>query len=76
MSIEVETLIETYSILNQYIPNNHRQEAADHLMSSLVDMLDLQDLREVASAGTQLQKALKEYVVETDEEADDYDEDE
>ena len=67
MSIEVDVLGETYTILKQYIPVKDRQEAADNLMSVLVDMLNDIDLQEFGSTDTNLKKALKEYVVDEDD---------
>ena len=40
MTIDVEVLSEAYSILKQYIPQKDRQEAADNIMSIMVDYLD------------------------------------
>ena len=74
MSIEIDVLAETYTILKQYIPVKDRQEAADNLMSVLVDMLGDVDLQEFGNTDSSLKKALKEYV--QDEEDDDYDSDE
>jgi len=74
MSIDVEVLGEVYTILKQYIPQKDRQEAADNLMSIMVDMLNDIDLQEFGGVDGNLKKALKEYVVEEDN--DDYDEDE
>jgi uncharacterized protein YqeY len=74
MSIDVEVLGEAYTILKQYIPQKDRQEAADNLMSVMVDMLGDIELQEFGGIDGNLKKALKEYVVEED--TDDYDEDE
>ena len=74
MSVDIEILSETYTILKQYIPVKDRQEAADNLMSVLVDMLGDVDLQEFGNTDSSLKKALKEYV--QDEEDDDYDSDE
>ena len=71
MSIDVEVLGETYTILKQYIPQKDRQEAADNLMSVLVDMLNDIDLQEFGATDSNLKKALKEYAVEEDEEYED-----
>ena len=49
MSIEVDVLSETYTVLKQYIPVKDRQEAADNLMSILVDMLGDIELKEFGS---------------------------
>jgi uncharacterized protein YqeY len=70
MSMDVEVLIEAYTILKQYIPQKDRQEAADNLMSVMVDMLSDEELRDFGGADSTLKRALKEYS------ADDEDEDE
>lgn len=70
MSIEVEVLSETYTILKQYIPAKDQQEAADNLMSVMVDYLNDIDLKEFGGTDAKLKKALKEFGA--DEEEDDY----
>ena len=73
--MEIETLVEAYTILKQYIPQKDRQEAADNLMSVMVDLLGDQDLKEFAATDSVLTKALKQYVDEDEEEVvedDDY----
>jgi len=74
MSIDVDVLSETYTILKQYIPVKDRQEAADNLMSVLVDMLNDIDLQEFGGTDSNLKKALKEYVMEEDDNYNDEDE--
>ena len=64
MSIDVEVLVETYTILKQYIPTKDRQEAADNLMSVMVDMLSDHELKDFGAADTTLKRALTEYVTE------------
>lgn len=64
MSIDVEVLSEAYTILKQYIPQKDRQEAADNLMSVMVDMLSDQELKELGATDAPLSRALKEYVSE------------
>ena len=61
MSMDVEVLIEAYTILKQYIPQKDRQEAADNLMSVMVDMLSDEELRDFGGADNTLKRALKEY---------------
>ena len=70
MSIDVEVLIETYSIMKQYVSAKDRQEAADNLMSVVVDMLSDGELTEFGGTDAFLSRALKEYV--TIDEDDDY----
>ena len=68
MSIEVDVLSETYTVLKQYIPVKDRQEAADNLMSILVDLLGDIELIEFSGTDANLKKALKEYTGDEDEE--------
>jgi len=70
MSMDVEVLIEAYTILKQYIPQKDRQEAADNLMSVMVDMLNDEELANFGGADNTLKRALKEYSA-NDEEYDD-----
>jgi uncharacterized protein YqeY len=73
--IDNDTLIEAYSILKQYIPVKDRQEAADNLMSSMVDLLNDQELKELGAVDSALTKAFKEYAgaIEDEEELEEYD---
>lgn len=73
MSIDVDVLSEMYTVLKQYIPAKDRQEAADNLMSIMVDMLGDQELKEFGGTDNTLKRALKEYVAEDDEEEEDED---
>ena len=74
MSIDIEVLNESYTILKQYIPQKDRQEAADNLMSVLVDLLSDNELKEFGATDAPLARALKEYVQEEDNDYDDNDE--
>lgn len=67
MSVEVEVLSEVYTILKQYIPQKDRQEAADNLVSVLVDVLNDMDIKEFASNDSALARAVKEYAGDIDE---------
>ncbi|CAB4133129.1 hypothetical protein UFOVP257_54 [uncultured Caudovirales phage] len=71
MSIEIDTLIETYTILKEYVPTKERQAAADNLMSVLVDSLSEKELREFGGTDGYTKRSLEEYV--DDEENDDED---
>jgi uncharacterized protein YqeY len=71
MSMDVEVLIEAYTILKQYIPQKDRQEAADNLMSVMVDMLSDEELANFGGVDNTLKRALKEYSADEEE----YDED-
>lgn len=68
MSIEVDVLNEVYAILKQYIPAKDRQEAADNVMSVIVEMLTEEELQDFGSSDPSLARALKEYSVEIDDE--------
>lgn len=70
MSIDVEVLSELYTIIKQYIPVKDRQEAADNLMSVMVDMLSDTELKEFGATDAPLARALKEYVSEEDNDED------
>ena len=68
MTIEVDVLSEMYTTLKQYIPSKDRQEAADNLMSIMVDMLGDQDLKEFGGTDSILKRALKEYSSDDEDE--------
>lgn len=72
MTIELDTLIEAYTVLKEYIPAKERQGAADTLMSVMVDVLSDPDLKEFASVDSYLKRSYEEYNQDLDE---DYDED-
>ena len=71
MSIDVEVLSEVYTILKQYIPAKDRQEAADNLLSVMVDMLGDQELKEFSGTDSILKRAFKQYA----DDAEDLDDD-
>ena len=68
MSIDVEVLIETYTILKEYVPAKERQAAADNLVSMLVDALSDRELREFGGTDGYTKRAIEEYTNEEDEE--------
>lgn len=68
--IDVETLGEAYIILKQYIPAKDRQEAADNLMSVMVDFLSDHELKEFGAIDSSLGRAYKEYANEEEDEDD------
>ena len=74
MSIEVDVLVESYTILKQYIPVKERQEAADNLVSMLVDTLSESQLKEFSVADNYTKRAVQEYSIDEDEDYDDYEE--
>jgi hypothetical protein len=76
MSIDVEVLSETYQTLKQYIPQKDRQEAADNLMSILVDILGDIELKEFGGTDAYTKRSLEEYAGDMEDsfEQDDYEE--
>ena len=74
MSIDVDVLVESYTILKQYIPVKERQEAADNLVSMLVDTLSESQLKEFSIADNYTKRAVQEYSIDEDEDYDDYEE--
>ncbi len=74
MTIDVDVLSETYTILKQYIPQKDRQEAADNLMSVLVDMLNDHDLKDFSTTDSSTKSAFREYD-SSDGEEDEYSDD-
>ena len=77
MSIEIDTLIDTYNTMKEYVPGKDRQAAADHLFSILNDSgVSEQDLRELSGVDSYLTRASAEYLDpedESDDEEVDYD---
>ena len=72
MSIEIDTLIETYTILKEYIPAKERQAAADNLVSMLVDTLSDKEIRECGGTDGYTKRSLEEYIGDDDEDEIDY----
>jgi hypothetical protein len=70
MSIDISVLIEAYSILKQHIPQKDRQEAADSIMSIMVDLLSDEELGEFGGADAPLGRAYKQYAGDDEEEID------
>lgn len=75
--IEIDTLIETYATLKEYIPSKDRQAAADHVFSQLSDSgLTDSDLHQLAGVDSYLKRASQEYLDPIEdqlENEDDYD---
>jgi hypothetical protein len=72
MSIDVEVLIETYTILKEYVPTKERQAASDTLMSMLADALSEKELKEFGSTDSYTRRSLDEYIGDDDEDEIDY----
>jgi hypothetical protein len=75
MSLEVDALIETYTVLKEYVPAKERQAAADALMSVMVDMLNDLDIKELISVDSYLRRSYEEYADDADAQDDDYNSD-
>ena len=73
MSLEIDTLVETYTVLKEYVPSKERQAAADALMSVMIDMLSDQDIKELAGVDNYLKRSFEEYSQDGDDEDIDYD---
>ena len=75
MSIDVDVLTESYTILKQYIPVKERQEATDNLVSMLVDVLSEKELKDFGATDNHTKRAVQEYSVD-EEDDENYDSDE
>ena len=73
MSIEIDTLVEVYTILKEYVPVKERQGAADTLMSVMVDALNDLDLKELAGVDAYLRRSYEEYSQDDDAEDEETD---
>lgn len=73
MSLEIDTLIETYTVLKEYVPVKERQGAADTLMSVLVDLLSDNDLKELSGVDGYLKRSYEEYTQDDADSEDDCD---
>lgn len=74
MSVDIEVLSESYTILKEYIPSKDRQAAADNLLSVLVDVLSDKELKEFGATDSYTKRSIEEYVDFNDGD-EDYDED-
>ena len=70
MSIDVEILVEAYTILKEYIPAKERQAAADNLVSILADALSEKELREFGGTDGYTKRAIEEYLDDEEDEID------
>jgi hypothetical protein len=70
MSIDVEVLIESYTILKEYVPAKERQAASDNLVSMLADALSEKELREFGGTDGYTKRSIEEYLDEEENEAD------
>ena len=68
---DIDSVRDIWNVLKEYIPVKEKQEAADHLISLLVDM-DFPDseFQSLVKSDRYLEEAAQEYL---DEDDDDYD---
>lgn len=63
MSIDIDALVDTYTVMKEYISSKDRQAAADHVFSILSDSgVSEQDLRILAGADSYMKRASSEYL--------------
>ena len=67
MSIDIDVLIDTYTLLKEYVPVKERQAAADHVVSNLSETLTEPDLRQFGSIDGYTKRAVDEYLLEEDD---------
>ena len=67
MSIEIDVLIETYTILKEYIPSKERQAASDTLVSMLADALSERELKEFGGIDSYTKRSIEEYIVDDED---------
>lgn len=72
---DVDSVREIWNVLKEYIPVKEKQEAADHLISLLVDM-DFPDseFQSLVRSDRYLEEAAQEYLEEDEDEDEDNDE--
>ena len=63
---EVETVIECYKILKEYIPAKERPLASDHFVEDMQEMLDEQDLYQLGGVDKYLKASVKDTLREED----------
>lgn len=73
MSIDIDALVDTYTVMKEYISSKDRQAAADHVFSILNDSgVSEQDLKMLAGVDSYMTRASSEYL-DPEEEEDDED---
>ena len=73
--IDLEVLIEAYTVMKEYVPSKDRQAAADQLVSIIADYeISEKELKEFCSTDKYLQNSIKEYLSDSDDDSfdDDY----
>lgn len=73
MSIEVDALLETWTICKEYINSKDRQAAADQIVGALTDhSLSEQEFKEFVSSDSHLKRAAADILAEEDDAEEDY----
>ena len=73
MSIDIDALVDTYTVMKEYVSSKDRQAAADHVFSILNDRgVSEQDLKILAGVDAYMKRASSEYL-DPEEEEDDED---
>lgn len=70
MSIDIEVLIETYTLLKEYIPPKERQAASDTVTSMLADSLSERELREFGGIDSYTKRSIDEYLDDEEQDID------
>jgi len=69
---DIESVKEIWRVLKEYIPAKEKQEAADHLISLLVDMdFPDSDFQSLVKSDRYLEEAAREYLADEDEDDED-----
>jgi hypothetical protein len=70
MSIEVDALLEAWTICKEYINSKDRQAAADQLVAALTDhSLSEQEFKELVASDAYLKRAANDILEEDDDES-------
>lgn len=73
MSIEVDALLEVWTICKEYIGSKDRQAAADQLVAALTDhSLSEQEFREFVTSDSHLKRAAADILEDEEDEYEDY----
>jgi uncharacterized protein YqeY len=73
--IDFEVLESSYKILKEYIPSKDRNQAVQHLVDDLQEVLDEEQLKQLAGIDTHLREAIKDILGE-DEHVDEFEDEE
>jgi len=73
--IDLEVLESSYKILKEYIPSKDRNQAVQHLVDDLQEVLDEEQLKQLAGIDSYLREAIEDILGE-DELADEFEDEE